>query len=386
MVRIAIIVFMIALLFVSLEGGAVLQEMKAKVADSAGGYIFSERINGKRSVCVKINDTLRIRDSAKVYARITDSIRGYAKITDTVRTRGYIDIADSVKKIRRMDTLVHISDSVNIRGNIAYIDTINKIVRIKNVDTPIVTVNLIQNLQSPVDLFGSATNVTQNIDTIDLWTQGWTYRFPTAGQQMACSSSSASDAPAGSGIDSVYIDYLDTNYTQKNTTCGLNGTTVVNTAVSDIFRVNSVHAKHFGSSSTTYKAIGNIYVRKKADLRSIYKIIPAGYTHSRGFNYTVPSGKTLYITSLSLSAGNSLPSNNCAAFFTLKATFDRDRNTTTTAGLFFLPHYEVYLTNQTFQRNFEIPLNFPERTDIKMSVYVNQTSSVLSGFANGMIK
>ena len=182
------------------------------------------------------------------------------------------------------------------------------------------------------------------------------------------------------------IEYLDDEFTEKNTTCPVRGTRPCTTTVSDIYRINHFHAKHFGATTVAYRAIGNIYVRKLGSLTPIYDVINAGFTHARSMKYTVPKDRTCYITSLSLSVGGTSVNAGQAGTIILRANYDRERNVVLTAGLFFLPHYQVFVVNQAFQRNFEIPLNFPEGVDIKVSIQSIASNAVFECFANGTLR
>lgn len=406
---------------------------KVKISDSVGNFVHTTTINGNRSLDVKISDTIKIRDSAKVYAHITDSIRGYAKITDTVRISGHINIIDSIVNIKKIDTLLHIkdsiksyaniTDSVKIRGRIDYIDSIRHIrcmdtlnhikdtirvyayindtviVKTKTLDTPYVRNEIVYPNDTPVCIFGrcinspTALNSTPNDSMIDLWYQASNtaalapspqtlYTFPASAAAVACSSSSRYDSIGAIGIDSIYISYLDGSYAQKNTTLHLRGLTKCTTSVSDIFRINRVTMSHSGAN---YCASGNIFIKKLASPLLIYATIPKGYTESQQAFYTVPNGRTFYITSISVSSGAWTTNTGQGASFVLRANYDRNRSALTSSGLHYLYQWGAHITTGAFQRTLEIPLFFPSHTDIKMSVKPNLDGTVLDCFINGKL-
>src|SRR5512135_2461251 len=96
--------------------------------------------------------------------------------------------------------------------------------------------------------FALGYNGNVNNTSVDLW-QGptATYVFPTTPQQMQVVSSSANDTAAGTGVQSVYIHYLDTNYADRFEIVTLNGVTPVNTVATNILRINGVHSQTVGT-------------------------------------------------------------------------------------------------------------------------------------------
>ena len=130
----------------------------------------------------------------------------------------------------------------------------------------------------------------------DLWSVGGLYVFPTAGMQMEVVSSSNSDdgSPAGMGVRTVKLCYLDSNYIEQTEIITLNGTTVVPTVATNILRIQRFYTNTVGSSGV---AVGNIDIRHLSNT-PIYARIMTGYNSSRQTVWTVPAGKTLYIVSL----------------------------------------------------------------------------------------
>lgn len=361
---------------------------KVKLADSIGNYVGTTIIDGKKAIDIKIRDTIRIRDSAKVYAKITDSIRAYAKITDSIR--GYMKITDSIKAwVKIPDSIkayAKITDTVRVRGIIDTVIHIKDTIKTRSIDTSKVSIDLVYLKDTAVTIFGQCVDppATKSVDTtVDIWPLKSVYVFPTAQAAVVCSSSSRFDSLGAIGVDSISMDYLDNTYAMKMLTMPVRGTRPCTSSVSDIFRINHCHARHTGSS---YRAVGNIYIRKLGALTPVYAIIPAGFTHPRSAKYTVPLGKTFYITSLSLSVGGTSVNAGQSATIILRATYDRERNLALTPGLFFLPHYEVDVVNQAFKYNFEIPLNFPAGTDLKLSCQAVASNSVIDCFIMGSLR
>ena len=204
----------------------------------------------------------------------------------------------------------------------------------------------------------------------DIWTGATSYVFPTAEMGMeVVSSDNTQDKAGGTGALTVKIYYLTAAGVAKTETVTLNGTTVVPTAATDIFRVNAFTV---ASTGTGGKPVGNISLRHLSDT-PVYSQITAGYTKDRNLIYTVPAGKTLYITSIAVSSLNAGADKGCR--FTLRATYDDLAGAALTAGIFFFPYFEIAARNGTFMRTFELPLRFVAGTDIKTSVTAEAAST-----------
>jgi|WetSurSiteA1Bulk_404760.scaffolds.fasta_scaffold01970_1 hypothetical protein len=235
---------------------------------------------------------------------------------------------------------------------------------------------------SEFEMFGYNPDI--DISAEDVWGNGGLYVFPTVAQQMELVSSSAEDDPdkggavAGTGIHTVTIYYLNNLYEAKTEDINLNGTGVVTTVATDIFRVNRIKAKVVGSSGV---AVGTILLRHLSD-SPVYSSIDIGNTRSRNSIYTVPLGKTLYITSL---AGGCGAASSSTATITLHATYDHEAAALRT---FFLPHAEVIIGSGTggVVRHFEIPLKFPEKTNIKCRATTTANNSIVSVGVRGWLE
>jgi len=165
-----------------------------------------------------------------------------------------------------------------------------------------------------------------------------------------------------SGSQAVRIEYLDSNYAQKYEIVILSGSTAMNTVNTDLFRINSFRVIAAGSYT---KATGNNVVRQVTGVVT-GSFITSGYTRARNVQYTVPLGKTLYITSFS-----------CAYGFTdttAKPHYCRmhsKANAENLTGLntldIFYPYTEVVVSNNTVFIEPNCPTKLPAKTDIKVS-------------------
>jgi hypothetical protein len=219
----------------------------------------------------------------------------------------------------------------------------------------------------------------------DIWINGGIYVFPDTPMQMELLSSSVEDDPtkadtsAGTGVWSVRVSYLDNTYAEQTEVVALNGTGVVTTVATNILRVNALRAVTVGS---TYKAVGTITIRNLADT-PIYRQIGVGYTRGREAIYTVPLGKTLYITSVAVSSGYSTVGKNVR--WTARANLD-DVGGTILPVNFFMPYFEIQTQDSTFIREFELPMKIPATVDIKMSAISDSANSVCTVAIRGWLE
>jgi hypothetical protein len=195
----------------------------------------------------------------------------------------------------------------------------------------------------------------------DVWCVGGTYSWLTGTTGLAVVSSSVEDdfdkVPAGTGIHSIRIYYLDASFVEKTTDVELNGTTPVNTSVTDIYRINRLRPLGIGSN---LKAVGNVDVKQRSGT-PVYSRIAIGFTKGRQLVYTVPTGKTLYLVLFSGSVGGTTVTKY--GKFTLRSTYDN----ITGEQHAWMTAYAERGTIDTFDLRFDGPLSFPAGSDIIVS-------------------
>jgi len=206
--------------------------------------------------------------------------------------------------------------------------------------------------------FALGYNPAVNNTYVDLW-QGPTpnYVFPTTPQQMAVVSSSASDAAAGTGIQTVYIHYLDTNYNPQSEVVTLNGVTPVNTVATNILRINAFHAQTVG---TTGAAVGNISLTNLGATVT-YGYIPATNNTARQAVFTIPAGMNGYLTHWQASSGTVT-----GTHFTRVSIRATQHLGVLVPGV-FLAQDEQGTLNGGGNASYTVPIRFPAMCDIKMS-------------------
>jgi len=197
----------------------------------------------------------------------------------------------------------------------------------------------------------------------DMIVQGGTYAWPAAATKMDLVSSDAADkgtVTAGTGARTVILCYLDAAGLEKHEEIILAGATPVTTA-GTVWRVNDMRVATTGSN---LKPVGNLTLSEVGGTTNVYGYIRAGYNRMRQCVYTVPTGKELYITSITVSGVNAAVSHWCR--FCLMATYD-EHDGTVMAAKTFVPFHEFFVVDQSFVRNLEIPTMFPAGVDLKMT-------------------
>lgn len=214
----------------------------------------------------------------------------------------------------------------------------------------------------------------------DIWTQGGVYPWIAAGGiALEVVSASGNDTLAGTGVQKVRVSYLDADYSAQSEILNMAGATPVPLTDTTILRVNSIRATQVGTGGV---AAGLITCRLVGGAATVYRAISAGYTRGRGATYTVPLGKTLYLTSVVVSSGYTTLGK--VVRWTGRAQVDDTDPTTKIA--FFQPFFEVMTQDSSFHRDFEIPIKIPATADVKMSAVSNGAGSFCSCALRGWLE
>jgi hypothetical protein len=201
---------------------------------------------------------------------------------------------------------------------------------------------------------------------------GWKYPWPTEALTMTLVSSSVEDDPVvavtgapGTGAYTVTVYYLTTGFVEKSITVTLNGQAAVAVA-SDIYRVQNMRVLTCGTSGA---AVGNLRLATATPLT--YGYISATKTRQRQCVWTVPIGKTLYITSIAFSCAQQAASKYVR--FTTRANYDEKSNTVLPRGL-FMPYNEIALNNTGYNRELSPPTRLPATTDLTISAIADSAA------------
>ena len=169
------------------------------------------------------------------------------------------------------------------------------------------------------------------------------------------------DYSAKTGAMAGLLHYLDANYIEHKEIIIYNGTTVVPTLKTNIFRVNDFYTIATGSGG---KSVGSITLRH-IDNTPVYAYMTAGYNRARKAIETVPAGKTLYIVQWSIGWATPNDTKVQTARFMAKANVEPEFEFRT--GLTFYTHAEAIVSNAQTQLYFPIPFKIPAKTDMKIS-------------------
>jgi len=212
----------------------------------------------------------------------------------------------------------------------------------------------------------------------EIITQGGLYYWIPTATALEVVSSSTDDDVAGIGVQKVKITYLKADYSEASEILDMDGTTPVPLTDTAIIRVNSIRATQVG---TNMMSVGTINCRTVVGTNVVRSIV-AGSTRGRGATYTVPLGKTLYITSVHLSSGYTTSGKVVRWFCRAKV----DSTAPTVKIDFFQPFYETITQDSTNIAEFKMPVKIPATADVKISALSNGAGSFCSCYIDGWIE
>lgn len=222
----------------------------------------------------------------------------------------------------------------------------------------------------------SITGATQ----YDMWYAASTHSQPaTAIQVEVLSSDNTQDKAAGTGALTVKLWYLTTAFVEKTEVITMNGTTVVPSVGTDIFRIQALRVE---STGTNGSPIGNITLRT-VSAGATHAYIAAGSNNAYLANYTVPVGYTLLIDTIHVDSTAATLAASYAKF-TLKGFYCEMCQAKVSVEL-----DEISLISQQepVVMNLRTPLIFPAGTDIRMVVAGNASTSAsaVTSYWNGRL-
>jgi len=193
-----------------------------------------------------------------------------------------------------------------------------------------------------------------------------TVNWLTSAEIVQISSDSINDTSAGTGLRTATIYGLDDNHVEQFEVITLDGTTLVD-SVNTYLRVNMVVGEGKGSLE---KNEGTIKLQAKTSLHTLAQIEPEkGVTEQLAF--TIPAGKTCYITNLRASITASIgtgPKEGLLQFWarspgTVWRMLASEGLTSNGGPAWFNPM---------------MPLVLPEKTDVKMVAASRQNNSQIT--------
>lgn len=144
--------------------------------------------------------------------------------------------------------------------------------------------------------FGMNEDIDTGSTPEEIWSYGGAYTFPTVAAPVRVNSTDAADTSAGTGARTITIQGLDSNYAEVSVDVTMNGTSDVDTTNQTFIRVNRAFVKTAGTSEYN---VGDIRIRHQGGGAPIVAEIPATYGQTEMAIYTIPAGKSGYLTSFS---------------------------------------------------------------------------------------
>src|SRR5574340_42882 len=210
----------------------------------------------------------------------------------------------------------------------------------------------------PFRAMGRRTSLATTVGGDDLWEgTAVTVSFPdqTNGEQLTLVSTSANDASAGTGAQQVDVHGIRKGGTEYTETVTMNGTTPVNTTITDWIFVQYLRTQRVSALGAV--SAGDISIYRTGDATRVYNVIKAGGNVSLGSHRMVPAGKTLYINYIKADAVDNKPIS-----VRLRATCDFESVLTPNIFIF----NELFeLQNATAVLQLSMPRIFPAGTIIK---------------------
>jgi len=214
-----------------------------------------------------------------------------------------------------------------------------------------------------VFVYGSNPEV-QNIEET-VWYQGGVYQYPTSAIQMSVSSDDAT------ATCQVMINGLDANYMPINEIITITGQTAVTTTLSYL-RIQNAYVLANPTAQNIYIGVGTVTAGVPA---TVYERIFNGHNRTESARYTVPAGRTFYITHGTISHGS-----DSAAYVTARLVY----------RLFGLPFQNsavVNLNNKFIDFWFDFPIALPEKSDVEARGFCSkqQVNAVSASFEGILI-
>jgi hypothetical protein len=188
---------------------------------------------------------------------------------------------------------------------------------------------------------------------------------------VAITSSSGADSAAGTGARTVEIQGLNSAYEVVTETLTVGGSAGTETFVR-VFRAKVITAGtsglNEGTISVTSQSTSTVLAQIGVDGTGSNA---AGRGQTFMCLYTVPAGKTAYLTQWTVGAGKQ---NTDAVAFILARPFDGN-------GAWNSKDI-ITVSATTYSKDYKIPLQFTEKTDIEVRAYSTTNNSLVSSTFN----
>ena len=223
---------------------------------------------------------------------------------------------------------------------------------------------------SYIEKFGRNDTMSGNMETI--WDGSDIYTYLTSASSVYITSSSGNDAVAGTGARTIEVQGLDENYEVAVETINVDDSASTTTFI----RVFRARVATTGSGG---QADGVISIRSASGgggtLSAQIQKVGTGGGASLGQTfmcvYTVPAGKTAYLTQWIVGAGGQ--NADTTAFFMARPF---DSNTA------FNAKDIIISAGQQFAKEYKVPLQFTEKTDLEVRGFTSSAGNDCSSTFN----
>lgn len=218
-----------------------------------------------------------------------------------------------------------------------------------------------------IEKFGMNVDVDSNKETI--WDAGGIYQYLTTAETVAITSTSGADSTAGTGARTVEIQGLDADHNLVYETLTVGG----GAGTQEFLRIFRAKVLTAGSSGVNE---GTVSITSNSTSKVLAQIgIDGSGSNAAGRGqtfmtlYTVPAGKTAYLTQWTVGCGKQ----NTDAVATFLARPD---------GGAWNAKDIITVSATTYAKDYKIPLKFDEKTDIEVRAYSTTNNSLVSSTFN----
>jgi len=221
---------------------------------------------------------------------------------------------------------------------------------------------------SYIEKFGMNTDVDSNKETV--WDGGGIYTYISNAETVTVTSNDGNDSATGSGARTVEVQGLDQDWalaTETLTVGGASGTTTFRR----VFRARVMTA---GASEVNE---GTISITSDTTATTLAQIVVDGSGSNaagRGQTfmsvYTIPAGKTGYLTQWTVGSGKQ---NTDAIAFLMCRNIAVDG---------WQSKDVITVSATTYSKNFVVPLQITEKTDIEVRAFSTTNNSIVSATFN----
>lgn len=220
-----------------------------------------------------------------------------------------------------------------------------------------------------IEKFGMNVDVDNNKETI--WDGGGIYQYLTTPDTITVSSTDPNDNAAGSGARTVEVQGLDENLNLITEVITVNGAP----GVQQFYRVFRAKVLEAGTSLVNEGVLTLLGTASGLLLAGIS--VDGSGTNAAGRGqtfmaiYTVPAGKTAFLTQWTVGAGKQ---NTDAIAFLMSRGMDN--------GAAFNSKDVITVSATTYSKDYSIPLKFEAGTDIEVRAYSTTNNSLVSSTFN----